>query len=80
MDKKYRWGMTIYVCIGKYAGVYLKRDLGITVTLGWISFALVWRDIEAMRDQSEKRIKELGEALRKAQDYIQDLVVKGRKQ
>ena len=48
MEKPVNPGLTLYVCIGKWGGVGIKWDMGLRVTLGWLSIALLYIDIERM--------------------------------
>lgn len=41
-------GLTIYICFGRYGGFGIRRDMGIRITLGWVSVALVFLDIERL--------------------------------
>jgi hypothetical protein len=53
--------MTVYICFGPYAGWHLFFDKGIRLVLGWISFSIVFLDIEDFCG-SLKKVLDLADA------------------
>lgn len=53
-------GISIYVCIGSYAG-FKKEISGSTfrIVLGWISFAIILKDLEKLIEKTLKNYLEL---------------------
>jgi len=39
-------GLTAYICFGAYGGFHIGIDAGLRITLGWVSMALVFMDVE----------------------------------
>jgi len=52
-------GLTFYVCVGRYAGFTVRFDLGVRVILGWVCFALIFRDVEMFVDAAADALDEL---------------------
>jgi hypothetical protein len=52
-------GLSFYICFGKFAGFHVEiTNITFRVVLGWISFAILFADIEVMIDETIDALKE----------------------
>jgi len=49
-------GLTLYVCFGRWGGVRIYTDMGLIITIGFISIGFIFIDIEVFKTKVYNRL------------------------